>query len=449
MNEVRRSTLQVEGNAQNFVPRQRRTAMNRCCQKTLIASLAALVYFGINLLAIQYMDERNGVFDGNLSPHGNHWPVAQQIMHGEALTNFRYPPGFSIYLIAAVKAAELWGGSYFFWRLMQDCLSTVVTSLLITTLMSRFIDSAWVIWGANILLIYNLTYTAGTASDLVMASFLPWFYGGLLLLIQSLQDGSKKQAAHAFLAGILLALSGFIRPDILLFLPFLTLVFPLAIFLQRIRLIQRFPAASSNLACFSHALLGFGVILVPWIVFSSMRSRSLVVYSTGFVFSHIDGMSRFPGNPVSEAFRMLLLNLSPVALFRIKLVDVISMHYRLINQYPWDWIVLWLQKIWHPWYASDSERWNVILLMQTLLILPAVLSGSCLWWKTRGLDLAFIIALSTIIYFWLVSLAVLSINRYMPPVYPFLGMFAGLAIELRWPRRFSDGSFNLTAEHGR
>ena len=417
--------------------------MNRFSHKVLIALLAASVYLGVNLLAIRYMDERNGVINGDLSAHGNHWPIAQQIMNGEQLTNFRYPPGFPIYVIAAVKAAEHWGGSYFFWRLMQDCLSTAVTSVLITALMFRLTDSAWVVWGANILLIYNLTYTAGAASNLVMASFLPWFYGGLLLLVQSLQDQGKGRAGRAFLAGILIAISGFIRPDILLFLPFLALIFWIQTVLPRMNQIQidAFPLASSNLAWFFPALLGFGIILVPWIVFSTVRSGFLVVYSTGLVFSHIDGVSRFPGNPVSEAFRTLLLNLSPAELFRINIIDVITMHYSLIRKYPLNWIVLWLQKIWRPWYASDSERWDAILLMQTLLMLPTVLSGSYLWWKTRGLDLAFIIALGIVIYFWLVSLAVLSINRYMPPAYPFLGMFAGLAVQLQWSRIFSNARF--------
>ena len=404
-----------------------------------------MIYLGINLLAIQYMDERNGVVAGRLSPYSNHWPMARQIMEGQRLTNFRYPPGFPIYIVAVFKAGERWGGSYFFWRLVQDCLSTAATNLIITALMLRLTNSVWVAWGANIFLIYNLTYSAGTASNLVMASFLPWLYGGLLLLVQAVQVENDIQAAvRAFLAGILIAISGFFRPDILVLLPFLTLTFWVPRFLQHFDLFRPtvIPAGCFRITRFRSALLGFGLILIPWIVFTSVRSGFVVIYSTNFAFSHIDGLTRFRGNQVSEAFRRLASNLSTDEVHSFPVRDVIAMHYALIKKYPFDWIVLWLQKVLRPWYASDSQRWDTILALQTLLIVPAILYGAYVWWKNRGLDLAFMIALSIIAYFWLLSLTVLSINRYMPPVYPFLGMFAGFAAQLQWSGVFTNGLGN-------
>ena len=411
-------------------------AMHQVSHKILLPPLVALVYLGINLLALQYMDERNGLVNGILSSHGNHWPMARQIIEGEELTNFRYPPGFPIYVVAVVKAAKQWGGSYFFWRLVQDCLSTAVTSVLITAFMFRLTNSAWVAWSANIFLIYNLTYSAGTASDLVMASFLPWFYGGLLLLIKGVQGENKQPAVRGFLAGILIAISGLVRPDILLLLPFITVIFSILSVCRRANLTHTTstPAASSSLNCVLAAFLGFGLILVPWIVFASVRSGFLVVYSTNFAFSHIDGLTRFPGNPVSDTFRALMLKLGIDELLAMTIREIITIHYMLIEKYPFGWIVLWLQKVCRPWYASDSQRWDTILAIQTLLVLPAIVYGIYQWRKRRGLDLAFIVALSIITYFWLVSLAVLSINRYMPPVYPFLGMFAGFGAEIQWSR---------------
>jgi hypothetical protein len=157
--------------------------------------IAALVYMSVNLLAIGYIDEgisvqRTGedtvhdiVVKNQILPNTDHWPIAYQIIDGQQLSDFRYPPGFAIYMAAAVKAAENWGGSYFFWRLVEDCFSTAGTTVVVMLLMLRLSDSVLVALGAIASLLYNLSFSAGTARDLAMASFLPWFYGGLLLFV--------------------------------------------------------------------------------------------------------------------------------------------------------------------------------------------------------------------------------------------------------------------------
>jgi hypothetical protein len=372
------------------------------------------------------MDERNGVIGGNLAPNSDHAPVATLIMTGEALTVFHHPPGFALYIISAVKMSEGLGASYFFWRLVQDCLSTGLTAILTMSLMLRLSESVWVSWGSIFLLLYNLSYSAGTAADLAMASFLPWFLGSLLLLVEALQHAEQRANVYSFLAGIVLAISGFIRPDILLYLPFLAVV------LACLSRVSRLPQKShkKDLALIRSrllfiALLGFAVALLPWVAYASSRSGSFVIYSTNFVSSHLHGMLQFPGNPVSAKFRELGAESS--------LSDVLRLHFSLMQTNFADELRLWAQKLWQPWYCSQTGRWNLVLGGQTLLIVPFVVAGLVFWLRQRGLDLGFAVAFSVIGYFWLITMAVLSINRYMPPAYPFLGMFAGISAQRLWP----------------
>jgi hypothetical protein len=382
--------------------------------------VAFLVYTAVNMVAIRYLDDRNGVMNGELLPNSDHWPVARQILSGQELTNFRYPPGFALYIAAAVESRERFGGTYFIWRLIQDSVSTAVTAFLIMSVVVTLTGSLWLGWSASIVLLYNVAYSAGTASDLAMASFLPWFFGGLFLLVQALRD-RRKATIEGFAAGVVIAISGFIRPDILLFLPFVgALIFAWG------RLWRRAGGAGCRprVACVGRtiavALLGFCLVSIPWMIYATVRSGSLVLYSTGFVPSHIDGMSKFPDNPVSEAFARLPHGTNSI-------LEVVKMHTCLIRLHPAEWIALWIRKIWQPWYMSISGRWDLILGFQTLSLLLPVLAGIFLWVKDKGTDFAVVLALGVIAYFWLVTLSVLSINRYMVPAYPFLGMFAGYA----------------------
>jgi hypothetical protein len=218
----------------------------------------------------------------------------------------------------------------------------------------------------------------------------------------------------------LIGISGFFRPDILLFLPFIAGIFWIHRFLHNTKPL---PVIGYNIFV---SLIGFGLVLIPWIVFTALRSGTVVVYSTNFIPSHLDGLSRLVGNPVSDIFRWCMSERECMSDLS-NISDVIAMHFALFKEYPAHWTDLFLQKVWLPWYGSESQRWNTILALQTLVMLPAILAGIYLWSKKKGLDFALVLGLSVIGYFWLVSIAVLSINRYMPPVYPFLGMFTGFA----------------------
>jgi hypothetical protein len=419
-----------------------KASVRKMAPVTFAPLLAALVYMSVNLLAIRYVDKGDSVrrhsegpvhasvVNNPVFPNSDHWPIVQQILANQHLSDFRYPPGFAIYMVVALKASEHLGGSYFFWRLIEDSFSTAATTLFVIALMLKLTDSNWIGLAATVLLLYNLTYSAGTVWDLAMASFLPWFYGALLLLISGIQSQRKRAATvRFFISGSLIGVSGFIRPDILLFLPFISVILWIHNALQTRKVIPRTlgSSESQNFRLFLAAFAGFGLILAPWVVFTSMRSGAFVVYSTNFLPSHLDGLSRIPGNSVSETFAKVSPDLKTLR-------DVFGMHYALIRAYPSDWATLWLRKIVRPWYASDSGGWNGILAAQSLFILPSVAYGMYLWWKKRGLDLAIVFALGVIIYFWLISISVLSINRYMPPVYAFLGVFVGAATR-KWTQK--------------
>src|SRR6266481_4428226 len=80
--------------------------------------VASVFYFAVGVFAFQFMDERNGVVGGTLLPNRDHWPAGNDMLAGHRATFL--PPGFYYYMLVAVKASEHLGGSYFFWRLVQD-----------------------------------------------------------------------------------------------------------------------------------------------------------------------------------------------------------------------------------------------------------------------------------------------------------------------------------------
>jgi hypothetical protein len=448
----------------------RQTALPTFVHIAVAMVFAIVVYLSISLFAFQFMSEGNGVIGGKLVPNDDHWPVAQELMAGTGLTKFSYAPGFSVYIVAAVQAAERWGGSYYLWRLVQDCLSTGITAVLLMKLMQRLTSSRLAGWGAILAFLYNLTYSAGTSADLAMASFMPWFSGGLLLLVDGLQKRLKKTTGGGFsalLAGILLSLSGFIRPDILLFIPFLATIWFLIRSFARFRPSAQFVCTGRKPERFVFAMAagGFCLVLLPWIIYASVRAGTVVIYSTGFVRSHIDGMIRFPSNSASETFlrnwpQMYRPHIRQTQVPRetnllvakpMSLSEVLRVHFYVVQTYPVDYARLWAEKLWRPWYASDSRRWNLLLGVQSMLILVLFVPGVYLWLCRRGLDLNFSIAIGVISYFWLVALAVVSINRYMPPVYPFLGMFIGYGAHVLWleRRKFSHHGFSTSERETR
>jgi hypothetical protein len=136
-------------------------------------------------------------------------------------------------------------------------------------------------------------------------------------------------------------------------------------------------------------------------------------------------MSRFPDNPVSQAFSRLQGTGQSIK-------DVVKTHVSLIRQYPMASAYLWIDKLWRPWYGSLSGRWDWVFGAQSLILLPLVVMGLWFWLTQRGIDFAFVMASSVIVYFWVISLAVVSVNRYMPPTYPFLGMFVGFGAQMIW-----------------
>jgi hypothetical protein len=167
-----------------------------------------------------------------------------------------------------------------------------------------------------------------------------------------------------------------------------------------------------------------GLCVLPWELRMRQAIGKFEMLSTGGFPSIIDGLTyarpsedREPLN-VSPDVQQLMTDLQ--ADFKSEKVTKLGqltgwMIHRFVEQ-PATVLELSVMKIARCWYATDSHRYERILMLLQLPFAALIAVGTVRAWRQRGASRDFALLVICLAgYFWLMSSLVLSILRYMVP----------------------------------
>jgi 4-amino-4-deoxy-L-arabinose transferase-like glycosyltransferase len=263
--------------------------------------------------------------------------------------------------------------------------------------------------------------------------FLPFFLSSLLLFLKGCRHLEDPYLYFAG-CGLLLGLALLVRPTPVFYAPVLGVV--ILATLTGVPVKRRIACAS---IVFAAALL----TILPWEYSVYRRNGTVVLLSSGGANSVRDGLSFN-----QKAFRKKINLPADVSRLSDKVWDNYDRLSSLgtISHFMWDRFkekpsavlrLYWLKAM-RSWYGTDSQESaleTATLIVTIFTVLPACL-GLFRYMRSGKWDRPFVfLMLSTVAYFWLMTIAVLSIVRYMVPAIVLLLVFVPFVPVRRrgWP----------------
>lgn len=382
----------------------------------------ALVVLGIAIsfltifqwvLPAQYKEENE------LSDYARFYkPVGEAIAQGNGLVTptgepaVRYPPGFPLVIASLLTVEDHAGIPYA--TLMTGYL--VICGALSTVLMFKMSELLWGIYPALLTALIWLTYPVAlwslkqpNSETIFMVVFLSGFYVFLSAYLRN------SETPHwYFLSGVLIGLSMLIRPAAL------AVGIILFIFLiwqnKTSKWLPRLTIAGS-------LLLGNILVVTPWQLWLNSKTEELNVLSTGGAPSIVDGLT-FAVNDkgyreiitipmeVKEVQNSILADSDNVK----TLPDILSILSEQFGEHPSGVIQLFMLKGARSWYATDSMSLeSYLLLIQAVYLVTISIAIVLVWRQKNQTRKAMIPIILLTLYFWGMTILVLSIVRYMLP----------------------------------
>jgi hypothetical protein len=166
-------------------------------------------------------------------------------------------------------------------------------------------------------------------------------------------------------------------------------------------------------------LLIYSMVITPWTV-SVHNHTGQYSFSTAGENSMWDGLDNFPQYRAGR--ELISLKKSGSSPGQAVL--------QVAGSYPAEFIGLLTDKLFRPWHATHSGNLDNYLRLFNIpvlvLFLAALLRSICIW---NRLPHAIILLLGTVIACWLSAFMVLSIFRYMAPVFPLVFVVIAWHIE--------------------
>lgn len=377
----------------------------------LLAALAALVFLAL-------LPAR---FAGNDSADYADFyrPVALSLLAGEGLVDEgrvadRYPPGFPVAIAAAIGAGAAAGLSEAASVHLLGLLGFAATAAALFRLGRACHGPAagWLAAGAFALYPPHLFLVKQPNSELV---FLPLLLAGLELLWRGRAAGARSAGpALVLAAGAVFGIGALVRPIALL------LFVPLGAFLYL------FPAAplprGRRFALALALAVGQLLAMAPWTFYLHGETGRWVPLSSGGRLSMLDGLTigakkDREGPPLPGRVRALMVEIdaarpqlrSPGAIF--------AFLGERAREEPATVAQLALIKVARAFYATDSLRFEYLLLAMQLPLLLAAAAVLARAWRRPGepwRPLA-ALALLVLLYFLAMTVLVLSVLRYLVP----------------------------------
>ncbi len=342
-------------------------------------------------------------------------PVARNILAGRGLTDrhgqldLRYPPGYPALLAGCFWMARESGMSESIVLETVDAAAMAVSALLVFLIAARLWGPApallaWAAWTTYPLALYLLRQP-NSETPFTLA-ILAAFYA-----LSGVVDRDDVPLWKFAAAGVLTGVAMLIRPAAI------GLGFVLAILVTSSGSRRR---AAGALAI----LLGGLIVVAPWEVWVFARTGSVVALATDAHMSMRDGLTFAvrskgfrQGVQVPEDARSVMAEISAEYPTLSSVKAVVAAVGREIRRHPDGVAELAAIKAVRSWYASDSQRLELITAVMQGAYLFAIALATVRAWRLGGAPRRAAVAVWAIVaYFWAMTTVVLSIVRYMVPV---------------------------------
>lgn len=359
-------------------------------------------------------------------------PVARNVLAGRGFTSASgafavvYPPGYPLVLAATFAAASFVGVSEHFGLLVLSVLAVALVSVLIFVL-------ANIMWGVRAAIVsaalwitypFALWLTKQPNSEL---PFMVLLYGALVLLWYAMTR--RVSLPTFFVCGFLLGLAMLVRP-VAIGLPFVACAIVL--------LTPRLAKARSKPLIIAVLLMGALMPVLPWEALAYTKTERVIPLSVNGPRSIRDGLTYgvltkgyrkegFVSGDIATVMQNIAKESSDDS---VREIAAAAMQQAFAH--PVVMARLIALKVARSWYGTDSGRreWPILFLQTGYLALVA-------WsirriWRTGGDERTFILGTALVtLYFWGMTVLVLSTFRYMLPVMPLLLILGGAAITRR------------------
>jgi 4-amino-4-deoxy-L-arabinose transferase-like glycosyltransferase len=354
-------------------------------------------------------------------------PVARSILAGRGLSRegenpaTAYPPGYPMFLAAIFDVSHRLG--------ISEEVSLAAVAVLGMGLASVFVFLlSRMLWGFLPALVSSamwMTYPFAlwlTKQPNSEMPFIVVLYGGLCLFWFALVR--LKRARIYFWWGLLFGLALLSRPIAI----GIALVLSVVVWFARRNVSPRIRSYMIVML-----LLGNVLAVFPWETWVYARTGKVILLSTNGVKSMRDGLT-FAVNTkgyredisvspdVAQVMKDILAQADQIA----SLGQLSSVMTSEFQSHPASVAKLSLLKIARSWYGTDSGRKEWPILLIQLVYLSLFIWSFCVAWKRGGVYRVFAMgSLLITVYFWAMTVLVLSILRYMVPAIGLLFVLVG------------------------
>jgi hypothetical protein len=361
-------------------------------------------------------------------------PVAENLREGQGFSlsgapALRYPPGYptalaGIYAFTDALGLERGTGVTAFSLACMGFAAVALFALTEKVFNIPIAALTTILWITYPL---NLFIASSTGSE---AFFMVVFYACVLVLFSGLVRGNPTLTT-ALATGALAGAASLIRPIGV----FVGVALAVVLFVVCRSLVLRRRLLLGAAVIFANLL-----VIAPWLVWSSARAGDIVPLSTAGPASVLDGLTigADPSEPRDVDLPMSAREVTERAWHErgalTSTAAIASFLLEQSGQRPVGVISLIGGKALHSFYASESRRLDTLL---AFVQLPYVVLIGLGLMKARGAEgpVAIFLVVSVVLslYFWAMTIAALSIVRYMTPVLGVLLAYAGRAL---WDHTF-------------
>ena len=358
---------------------------------------------------------------------GYYHPVAQNIANGDGITlqgkiAIAYPPGYPIILSGFLLLAKI-------IYIEEEIILRIFTMLFMAIGAALMFILARMVWDPLRALLASLMWSCYPLilwtgrQPTTELPFMIFFYASLVFFLKGWLI-SNRSILLFFLGGIFCGISMLIRP----------IAFGIGILIAILLLCSHRNSFRRNVLLALCIIGGNLIAVLPWEVWVYSQTGKTIVLSSGRdSFSMLDGICFASWNPgghrkgvsvpadvkefMNELTSKYPKSLGSVYSETLELKDVLSIVVEKFKQQPVTVLKLIAIKTARSWYGTNSNRYEMLILTVQFIYVILLILSSWLFWKKRTDDRYLLITGIILLgYFWILTISVLSIVRYMVPI---------------------------------
>jgi 4-amino-4-deoxy-L-arabinose transferase-like glycosyltransferase len=357
---------------------------------------------------------------------GNYAPAARNLLAGrgfildDGTPALHYPPGYSLIIAGIFKLSDYFGVDY---KILMHVFNVLVSSLVAVII---FLLAAE-IWGPAPGIIVSLiwiTYPFNLWFNCLASTEIPFmvFFLGSIYIIISAGLRDTLSGPICFLAGILMGAAMLIRPMAI----GMSFIIGVIIWLLTSNI-------KSHLKLFLIIMVFAGNLLVvaPWEGWMYQRSGKIIPLCASGINAIRDGLTFAvkmkgyrQGVWVPAGVRTLQEDISGQYNKLKTLGDVASVMAEKLRTQPAAVVKLFFIKLSRSWYGTDSQKFEMPILLIQGLYLMLILWGTRVIWKMGRTAKKLVLGVWLIVFYsWGMCIISLTLLRYMVPIMGLLFLF--------------------------